>query len=292
MTTTYAAQEDAIRDACRALGLSTDGLTPLRRHATSVYLLPQDGIVARVSPWKQREAVARSVALTRWLADQGLAVTETINVPQPIEYQPYTITLWTHYPQPDGPHPSAEHLGALLRQLHDLPPPPVKLPPYQPLTTLQATMHRSNALPASDRRWLQEAVAEALDAYSHLEFPLGEGLVHGDAYPGNTLWNGCSALLGDWDEAAFGPREIDLANTFQGVRFGRTQQQLTAFAHAYGYDPAQYPGLSVLTWIRDLHALGSFIRRADKGDEAAVKQLAFRLETLRSGDQEATWSAY
>jgi hypothetical protein len=292
MTTTYAAQENAIREACRALGLSAHGMTPLRRHATSVYLLPQEGIVARVSPWDQREAVARSVALTRWLADQGLAVTETINVPQPIEYPPYTITFWTHYPQPDGPPPSAEHLGGLLRQLHALPAPPVKLPPYQPLATLQETMHQSTALSASDRRWLQEAISEALDAYSYLEFPLGEGLVHGDAYPGNTLWNGRNALLGDWDEAAFGPREIDLANTFQGVRFGRTQQELRAFAHAYGYDPAPWPGLSVLTRMRDLHALGSFIRRADKGDEAAVEQLSFRLQTLRRGDQEATWSAH
>ncbi len=292
MTTTYAAQEDAIRDACRTLGLSAHGLTPLRRHATSVYLLPQDGIVARVSPWNQREAVARSVALTRWLADQGLAVTETINVPQPIECPPHTITLWTHYPQPDGPPPSPEHLGRLLRQLHNLPPPPVKLSPYQPLATLQETVDRSTALSSSDRSWLQEAVAAALDTYSHLEFPLGEGLVHGDAYPGNTLWNGGSALLGDWDEAAFGPRELDLANTFQGVRFGRTQQELTAFAHAYGYDPAQWSGLPVLTRMRDLHALGSFIRRADKGDGAAVEQLAFRLSTLRSDDHEATWSAH
>ncbi|MGW1158937.1 phosphotransferase family protein [Streptomyces sp. NPDC002519] len=292
MTTTYAAQEDAIRDACRALGLSARGLTPLRRHATSVYLLPQDGIVARVSPWDQREAVARSVVLTRWLAGQGLAVTETIHVPQPIECPPYTITLWAHYPQPEGPPPSPEHLGGLLRQLHSLPPPPVKLPPYRPLATLQETVHRSTALSSNDRSWLQEAAAAVLDAYSHLDFPLGEGLVHGDAYPGNTLWNGTSALLGDWDEAAFGPREIDLANTFQGVRFGRTQQELRAFAHAYGHDPTQWSGLSVLTRMRDLHALGSFIRRADTGDGAAVEQLAFRLRTLRSNDHEATWSAH
>ena len=292
MNTSYAAQEDAIRGACRTLGLSVRGLTPLRRHATSVYLLPHDGIVVRVSPWGQRKAVARSVALTRWLAGQGLAVTETINVPQPVERPPYTMTFWTHYPQPDGPPPSAEHLGGLLRQLHDLPPPPVELPLYQPLATLRETVHTSTALSASDRHWLQGAVAEALDAYSHLEFPLGEGLLHGDAYPGNTLWKGSSVLLGDWDEAAFGPREIDLANTFQGVRFGRTQQELTGFARAYGYDPAQWPGLSVLTRMRDLHALGSFIRRADTNDGVAVEQLAFRLNTLRSGDQEATWSAH
>lgn len=292
MTTTYTAQEGAIREACRTVGLSAHGLTPLRHHATSVYLIPQDGIVVRVSPWDQREAVARSVALTRWLAKQGLAVTETISVPQPVERPPHTMTFWTHYPQPDGPPPPAEHLGGLLRQLHDLPPPPVELPPYRPLATLQKTIRTTMALSADNRRWLQGAVEEVLDAYSNLEFPLGEGLLHGDAYPGNTLWNGGSAVLGDWDEAVFGPREIDLANTYQGVRFGRTRQELARFASAYGYDPTQWPGLSVLTDMRDLHALGSFIRRADRGDGVAVEQLAFRLKTLRRGDAGAMWNAH
>ncbi|MFB7600815.1 phosphotransferase [Streptomyces sp. NPDC056160] len=292
MTTTFTAQEDAIRDACRALGLFARGLTPLRRHATSVYLLPHDRIVVRASPWDQRKAVGRSVALTRWLAEQGLAVTEAINVPQPIDRPPYTITLWTHYHQTKGTPPSPKHLGGLLRRLHSLPPPPIELPPYQPLAALGETVHQSSTLSGSDRSWLQEAMVLALDAYSRLDFPLGEGLVHGDAYPGNTLWNGTRALLGDWDEAAFGPRELDLANTFQGVRFGRTQQELRAFAHAYGYNPAQWPGLPVLTRMRDLHALGSFIRRADKGDGAAVEQLAFRLTTLRNDDHDAPWSAH
>lgn len=292
MTATYAAQEDAIRDACHTLGVSAHGLTPLRRHATSVYFLRQDGIIARVSQWDHREAVARSVVLTRWLAGQGLAVTETIDVPQPIECPPYTITFWTHYPQPEGPPPSAEHLGRLLRQLHDLPPPPVALPSYQPLAALQEAMQRSTTLSASDWRWLQEAIAETLDSYSQLQFPLGEGLVHGDAYPGNTLWSGSSALLSDWDEAAIGPREIDLANTFQGVRFGRTQQELNAFSQAYGYDAAQWSGLPVLTRMRDLHALGSFIRRVDRGDKMAAEQFAVRMRTLRNGDHKATWSAH
>ncbi|MDT0321900.1 phosphotransferase family protein [Streptomyces millisiae] len=291
MTASSLAQEEAVRDVCRALGFSAHGLTPLRRHATSVYLLPQDGIIARASPWDRRDALARSVALTRWLADQGLAVTEPLSVPQPIERLPYVITLWTYYPQPDGSPPPAEHLGRLLRQLHELPSSPFELPPYKPLTALQETTNRSVALSDGDRSWLQGAVAEALDAYSQLEFPLDAGLIHGDAYPGNTLWGGSGALLGDWDEAAIGPREIDLANTFQGVRFGRTQQELSAFIHAYGYDPTPWPGLVVLTRMRDLHTLGSFIRRADKGDGTAVKQLAFRLTTLRSNDRAATWSA-
>lgn len=292
MTTTFAAQEDALRDACTTLGLSAHGLTPLRRHATSVYLLPQDGVVARVSPWAQREHLARAVTLTLWLAGQGLPVTEPINARQPVELRPHVITFWTHYPQPESPPPPAEHLGRLLRQLHDLPPAPVTLPTYRPLASLREIVEQSTALPLSDQRWLLSAVAEAQERYAHLAFPLGEGLVHGDAYPGNTLWDGSTVRLGDWDEAAYGPREIDLANTFQGVRFGRTEQELSAFVSAYSYDPRSWAGLPILTRIRDLHTLGSFIRRINRGDNSTVGQLTLRLESLRSDDHEEKWNVH
>ncbi|MBP5935345.1 phosphotransferase [Streptomyces sp. LBUM 1476] len=122
-------------------------------------------------------------------------------------------------------------------------------------------------------------------------FPLGHGHLHGDAYPGNTLWDERDVRLGDWDEAAVGPREIDLANTFQGVRFGRTSAELDDFSSQYGYDLRRWPGLQVLCGIRDLHTLGSFIRRADRGDTAAAEQLSYRIETLRSTDTRARWGA-
>jgi hypothetical protein len=105
------------------------------------------------------------------------------------------------------------------------------------------------------------------------------------------LWDGSTPRLGDWDEAAVGPREIDLANTFQGVRFGRTNAELDDFSLRYGYDIRQWPGLPVLCRIRDLHTLGSFIRRADRGDKAAAKQLSYRIETLRDEDDGAQWGA-
>lgn len=56
--------------------------------------------------------------------------------------------------------------------------------------------------------------------YARLDFPLGYGWIHGDAYPGNTLWDSDEALLADWDEVGTGPRELDLVNTHQGARFG------------------------------------------------------------------------
>ncbi|MCX5206885.1 aminoglycoside phosphotransferase family protein [Streptomyces sp. NBC_00237] len=284
--------EAAAVKVCRELGMEAETLVPLRSHATAVFLLPEAHTVVRVSRAGGEASIARAVAVTRWLADQGVPVTEPLDVKQPVLAGEYVVSLWDHYPQPEGAPPGVYHLGVLLRQLHEVQLPPVELPSYQPHVSLRESVRASVALSSEDADWLLGRSDELVKAYSQLDFPLGEGLIHGDAYPGNVLWDGAGARLGDWDEAAFGPREVDLANTFQGVRFGRTQEQLRAFSEAYGYDLAGWPGLLVLTELRDLHTLGSFIRRVDKGDEEAAAQLWMRLEVLKSGDREAAWRAH
>ncbi len=284
--------EAAAEQVCRELGMDTGTLTPLRNHATAVYLLPESRTVLRVSRTGGEENIARAVALTRWLATQGVPVTEPLEVQQPVVVGGHVVSLWHHYPQPVGAPPGVEHLGALLRQLHEVQLPPVELPRYRPHVSLRESVRVSRALSPDDAGWLLDRSDELLKAYDQLDFPLGEGLIHGDAYPGNVLWDGAGARLGDWDEAAFGPREVDLANTFQGVRFGRTPEQLREFSDAYGYDMARWAGLPVLTGLRDLHTLGSFIRRADRRDSEAAAQLGLRLEVLKGGDDSASWRAH
>ncbi|MFE0187623.1 aminoglycoside phosphotransferase family protein [Streptomyces sp. NPDC059008] len=292
MTTTSLTPLSAAQQACTHWDLPARGISPLRTHATSVYLLPHADAVVRVSRGGQHASIQRAIALNRWLAGQGLAVTEPLDLPQPLSIHGYEISVWRHYPQPDGPPPGPEHLGHLLRRLHQLPDPPIELPAYRPHVSLRPVVESSAVLVPGDRQWLLDRSADLLDAYARLDFPLGRGMIHGDAYPGNTLWDGTAARLGDWDEAAIGPREVDLANTFQGVRFGRTTAQLHAFSEAYGYDLADWPGISVLTELRDLHTLGSFIRRADMGDLDAAAQLNFRLGTLMHGDRTKSWAIH
>lgn len=289
--TKLASPESAARRACRASGLPDESLVSLHQHATSVFLLPAAGIVVRVSPASQKKRLETAVALTRWLTARRFPATEPADVPQPVEHDGHVVTFWKHYPQPSTGVPAAGHLGALLRKLHKLPQPPVQLPEYQPLTSLQTTLANSSSLQRDEREWLRIRSDELLDSYGQLTFLLAPGFIHGDAYPGNTLWDGSKPRLGDWDEAAVGPREIDLANTYQGVRFGRTQAELDDFSDQYGYDIRHWPGLSVLCGIRDLHTLGSYIRRADRGDETAAVQLSYRLETLRNDDTDARWGA-
>jgi len=149
----------------------------------------------------------------------------------------------------------------------------------------------STSLSAHDRAWLLARRNDLIGEYELLDFPLREGWIHGDAYPGNTLWDDGRALLGDWDEIGAGPRELDLVNTHQGARFGRPQAERDAFTAAYGYDVTAWPGFPVLREIRDFHTLGSYIRLADTGNEKAATELTFRLDTLKRGDSDAQWNA-
>lgn len=292
MTTTPADPE--LLAACDQLGISPDGATPLRQHATDVWLVPHERAVARIGRSPKAAARARTaVRLTSWLASQGVPVTEpatdkVVELPGGA-----TVTLWVHYPQNGAPPPPAGHLGAILRHLHDLPAPPVELPCYEPLTHLAAVVEGgATSLDNDERMWLAAQRERLVQRYHRLDSWLGVGACHGDAYPGNTLWDGNRALLGDWDEAATALRELDLVNTHQGgIRFGRSEQELQAFSAAYGCDVREWDGFSTLQEMRDLHTLASYIQLADAGDERAGDEVRHRIGTLRRGDLRARWNA-
>lgn len=231
------------------------------------------------------------MTVTRWLVEHGFPATAPADVTQPVDVDEVTMTFWRHYPQHERPAPPPAALGSLLRQLHQAPAPPVQLSRYQPLTHLQRVLAGPTSISESDQDWLQQQVAELLDAYRQLSSELGEGLIHGDAYPGNTLWDGDRAILGDWDEVAYGPRELDLVNTHQGARFGRSADDRAAFTEAYGWDVTKWSGFSTLRTMRDLHTIATYIERSNRGDVAASSELRHRVTTLREGDLDARWRA-
>lgn len=282
------AEQQALAAACRMIDFSPAGARCLHKHATTIFLIPRHQAVARIARGQDRRAqAARAVAMTRWLLKYDFPATEPLDVPQPIEVDGVVVTFWRYYDQGEDARPRSPALGQLLRDLHDLPPAPIDLPPYLPLRALMDNLKASSYLQSEAKAWLMGRCEELLDAFEGLEFVLPGGHLHGDAYPGNLLQAGGDFILGDWDEASVGPRELDLINIFQGARFGRTPDELRLFGKAYGCDLRGWPGFSTLREIRDLHTLGAFIRRADHGDEDAAGQLDFRVETLRRGSTEA-----
>lgn len=280
----------ALQAACALAGFSSSSPRLLHRHATSIYLLESVPVVVRITAGDERWDRARTaVTVARWLSEQGFPATAPAEVDQPVEVDERTVTFWRYYPQEGRAAPSAEHLGALLRELHRLPAPPVVLQPYPPLQSLGEVLDSATSLGEVDRVWLRQRRTELLGAYQALESELGTGFVHGDAYPGNTLWDCERVILGDWDEVAHAPRELDLANTHRGARTGRPAAECEAFSVAYGWDVTRWSGYSVLREMRDLHTLAAYIRRSERGDSAAIEELRHRLRTLRQHDPEARW---
>jgi hypothetical protein len=92
-------------------------------------------------------------------------------------------------------------------------------------------------------------------AFEALTFPLGTGLIHNDAHAGSLLADSRSPsgyVLGDWESACDGLREIDVVpDGAPGNRFGLPEQQRREFSDAYGYDLASWPGWPVMRDVRD-----------------------------------------
>jgi hypothetical protein len=105
-------------------------------------------------------------------------------------------TFWRYLPQ-DGPQPGPADLGRLLRQLHQLDPPPVPLRARQPLVSVRRAIDASRAISEGERTWLQERCQHLLAAYAKLSFPLPEGLIHGDAWRGTCSATGTRVVLAD-----------------------------------------------------------------------------------------------
>lgn len=283
---------NALDRAARSINLDPTDTKPLREHASSVFLMPAEQLVARVRDDPAAVEVAdRVVRVTGWLAEHGVPVTIPADVPHPVAVDEFVITFWPYLPQHSA-KPPISALGAILRSLHHTPNPPEQLPAYQPLDGFGTLVAASSALEAADQKWLLDRHAQLVGAYDALDSQLGVGLIHGDAYQGNLLWAGDTVVLGDWDDVATGPRELDLANTYQSVRFGRSQADLDDLATAYGHDIKDWPGLEVLTSIRDLHTLSAFIRSADRGSRTTAEELLLRVSALRNGDRHTRWTAH
>jgi len=283
----------AIEAVCAQTGLDPAGARLIRDYANLVYELPGERVVLRLAeagtPGKY-ERLATSVRVTRWLAEQDFPAVRPLEARQPIAAAGFFVTLW-HHEEHVGPLPEPVTLGALLRRLHALPQAPFDLPTYDPFGSVRRAIDACRVLTLEDRAWLVERCSALAESYyERLEFGLPYGLIHGDAHRGNLLRTPGRLLLCDWDSVSAGPREIDLAPTLAGVRFGLTERQRDAFSEAYGYDMLSWPGYPVLRAMRELQTLTAVLRNAHR-DPAARAELVLRLASLRAGD-DRPWNAF
>lgn len=286
----------ALDDACARRGIAHDDAQLVHHYSNAVFALPGAGVVVRfTTSLGTRETIDTSQAAVRRLVrDHGFPATAPLDDVPPIHLDDgLTASFWRYYPQPAvGRKFVASDLALLLRRLHDLPTLDAVLPRWEPLASLRGELDRGGShagLTSGETGWLQAEVAVVTQQVTAASWPLGVGLIHGDAWAGNLLWDGDQPILGDWDGTAIGPREIDLIPTWHAAtRYGRTPEWVDEFAAAYGHDLATSEAFTLLLRMRDLVQITGPLRRAA---DSAVHRAALRqrFEAIRDGHRAATW---
>lgn len=291
----------AMQRASTDEGLDTAGARLIHQYSNAIYLLPAENAVARVTYGRDAGVrVTASQAITRWLArEHQFPATQPLDGTIPVTVNSAVVSFWAYYPQPEDLSPlTSGHLAVLLHLLHQAGTPPISPPPWIPLESLHATVRDpllSAALTGEERTWILARITEVRDEIAALDWSLGMGLIHGDAWAGNLLSSPgvypVGAVLGDWDWVSTGPREVDLIPTWHAaVRYGKPASWVSDFTSRYGYDLGQWDGYPVLMAMRDLVQLSGPLRRArQSGPHRAL--LRQRLDSLRHGDSTSVWRA-
>jgi hypothetical protein len=84
--------------------------TLVRHHGTQVWLLPHAQAIVRIMAATHTDAAQRALALTRWLHEQGLPVTEPL-VDTLFREPEQIATVWRYYP-----HPAARRTTRLYQE--------------------------------------------------------------------------------------------------------------------------------------------------------------------------------
>jgi Phosphotransferase enzyme family len=291
----------ALQQGSAAAGLDTTGARLIHHYSNAIYLLPAHDAVARITFGSgAAERIARSQTITRWLVRQcEFPATEPLEDTNPVTVNGAVVSFWNYYPQPQNAPPlTSAHLAALLRLLHQAGAPPVALPDWVPLESLHGTVQDpvlSAALTDDERTWVMGQITKVRGKIAGLDWPLGNGLIHGDAWAGNLLSSPevppVGAVLSDWDWVSTGPREIDLIPTWHATaRYGKPTFWVSDFISQYGYNLGRWEGYPALMAMRDLVQLTGPIRRA-RHSEPHRQALRQRLGSLRCGDTTTVWTA-
>ncbi|MGH3717019.1 MAG: phosphotransferase enzyme family protein [Micromonosporaceae bacterium] len=284
------ATRTALAAACRQAGLDPTDATLLRHQTAAVYHLARHPVVVKIHrPEQATDHVARAVALTRWLAAEGLPTVTPAAIPQPVEVAGCAVTFWRHLPQPADRPVTAGHLGALLRHLHQLPAPPVTPRTLDAPRAILRSLLASRILTDDERQFLTTHAETVFRRMNTVNYTLPPGLIHGDPQHRNALWDGPTPVLADWDSAVAGPREWDLATVeVHCRRFGHPDTEYRAFADAYHHDIRQWPGFPALRDLRELRMITTNARKSPPGTPAAA-EVHRRITALRQQRHDARW---
>jgi hypothetical protein len=284
---------DVLSGVCAVADLDPQGATLLRFTTNAVFRLAAQPVVVRIcGSWALRHRVGKIVKVANWLAGHDFPAVRLLpGLPQPVRVGDYLATVWEEVPTTSY-QPTTRDLAALLRRLHELPPPAFALPKWSPLDDVTRRIADAEQLAADDREFLEQRCAEVAARLAALEFPLPPSVVHGDAHLGNLIPGIDGPVLCDFDSTCFGPPEWDLTPIPVALRrFGGSAREVRLLLRTYGFDVTKWAGFEVLREVRELNMVTSVLPILRSNPDVAP-ELRRRLASVRSGDSSARWARY
>ncbi|PMR62142.1 aminoglycoside phosphotransferase [Verrucosispora sp. ts21] len=261
-----------LAEVCRLLGYPDSNAILLRHHTNAVYAVGD--VVVKIAPGDQDlEQVHAMVAVVDWLEAQDFpTVGLHPGLSQPVLAGGHVVTVWQRLdPAHDNPITVSE-LGTLLRDLHALPAPPVPLPVLRPIHSIERSVARSEILNDKEQDLLMGRLETLATGWESMRFPRGASLIQSDPQIRNALrrFDG-RPVLSDWDGAALGPREWDIATiAVHCRRFDPPGPGAFAdFTAAYGWDATSWPQFEELCQLRELQMIATNARKSRPGTDAA-----------------------
>ncbi|RMB87415.1 phosphotransferase family protein [Streptomyces shenzhenensis] len=288
--------EPVLQESCATAGLDSRGAELLRLGSNAVYRLTSLPVIVRIA--RDRSVLAdmdRAVGVARWLETQDFpAMRAPASVTQPLVVGGLVVTFWESV-QENEEYASVGELADLLRRLHWLEEPEsLRLPYFDPLAKLAASLEGLDGISAEDRTFLDERAARLAKDYDRLDFVLPFGMIHGDASIGNILRHRDGhAVLIDLDGFALAAREWDLIQTAMFYdRYGwHTEAEYAEFVHRYGFDVMNWPGYETLADLRELMMVSWLGHQVTTSDSAAA-EFARRVRSLRTGEGRDQWGPF
>ncbi|MFG2060301.1 phosphotransferase [Micromonospora sp. NPDC048871] len=261
-----------LAEVCRLLGYPDSNAMLLRHHTNAVYALGD--VVIKIAPGDHDlERVRGMVAVVDWLGAHDFPTVGLYpGLSQPLRVGGHAVTVWQRLdPAHDNPITVSE-LGTLLRGLHALSAPPVPLPVLRPLHSIERSVARAEILSDKEQDLLMGRLETLAATWEAMRFPRGTSLIQSDPQIRNALrrFDG-RPVLSDWDGAALGPREWDIATVAVHCRrFDPPGPGAFAdFTAAYGWDATSWSQFEELCQLRELQMIATNARKSRPGTEAA-----------------------
>ena len=285
---------EALTHACQRAGRGESPAELIRLGSNAVFRVDADTI-ARVAPsLAHLDNAATQVAISRWLASLDYPAVRAVDVPQPVQADGRVVTFWKSV-TPGTEYAPIDQVADLIRRLHELPPPEgIRLPELRPFGNPDDPPPTFDGLVDEDAAFLRDRIVWAAQTFPVLDFPLGVGVIHGDANVGNVLLNeNGQAVLIDLDNFSIGPREWDLIQTaLFADRLGwHTEEEYRTFVEVYGYDITKWDGYETLADMREV-AMTTWMAKKATHDEGAAAEAHKRITAMRTGGSRRDWGAY